>query len=931
MDTILESASILVDLSDSAAFEPLRRAFAAVGLESSLLPPGKDLAEAIRAGGIDFILVDGTLWPAVANSLPRPPRSYLIVLLIDPSLEGGAANALSSGAFDYILRDGTGWETRAANYFHALGSLRRRLSSAFGLLEQRYEDLVHALPDIVYELDESGCISFINNSVRLLGYEPADLVGQHFSVLLHEGDARAADREEILGSFYGSKTGPALSPKLFNERRSFERRTENLELRLKRKKGSAAALAMADEDVIASIISYGEVTAVGEYAKARNQGEEVFVGSVGVIRDITLRRKSEDMLRKLYQAVDQLSAGVLVADGSLAIEYVNPALLRISGSGPQNLIGRDLFGLFDIEEARAREMRSLVEAGFEVREEVLLKGGPGGAGGAVGAAAGAGVYVAFHASPVRSPSGDVTHTSVICEDVSQRRAMEELLRLAKEEAERANRAKSDFLASMGHELKSPVASILAAARLIEMGSPEPERRARSIIGNAQDLLSLLGDILDFVRFETGSNSLRKFSFPLRSFFDRTLEPYRAEAETKGLSFEVGAIPDESIYSDPDRLGRALGAIAENAVGFTHSGAVRLEALVERRGGNVPHLLIRVSDTGIGIAPEDQGRIFGPFVQLQSPYSKTGGAGIGLSLARSIVRALGGEVRLQSEPGRGSTFTILVPMGEPPGSTGADREGKGARSYRLLVVDDNEVNLEYMGAILGNAGHFVDSAASGAEALALAEERPPDAAILDIQMPGMSGIELEKRMRAYAGGRYDPSIPLFALTAFDPQDVVSAGSGFSAIFSKPFDMKLLSQSLDKAVDKAEAGWFMPRQGSEASLAKARDEIPALFAELAREVRSGDAEAFRTQAQALAGRLDAFGSDSASAALRRLALSFSWEESAVLESRIARYAEAWKSASGAAALRALGRRAGDRKAGPADGDQGRRTVDGEKGQP
>lgn len=906
MDNNIESASVLVYLSDTAAFASLSRAFASVGLESALLPPGKDLAEAIRAGGIDFILVDGPLWSAVSANLPRPPRSYLIVLLIDPTLEDGAANALSSGAFDYLLRDGMGWETRAANYFHALASLRRRLSSAFGLLEQRYEDLVHALPDIVYELDETGRISFINNSVRLLGYEPADLVGKHFSVLLHDGDARAVDREEILGSFYGSRTGLALSPKLFNERRSFERRTENLELRLKRKKGSAAALASADEDVIASIISYGEVTAVGEYAKARGQGEEVFVGSVGVIRDITLRRKSEDMLRKLYQAVDQLSAGVVVADSSLSVEYVNPAFLRLSGSGPQNLIGRDLFTLFEIEEEKARELRSLVESGFEVREEILLKG-----------TSGHGIYVAFHASPVRSPSGDVTHTSVICEDVSQRRAMEELLRLAKEEAERADRAKSDFLASMGHELKSPVASILAAARLIEMGSPDPERRARSIIASAQGLLALLSDILDFVRFETGANSLRKFSFPLRSFFERTLEPYRAEAAAKGLSFEVGAIPDESIYSDPDRLGRALGAIVDNAVSFTNTGAVRLEAAIERRGGNVPHLLIRVSDTGIGIAPEDQGRIFGPFVQLQSPYNKTGGAGIGLSLSRSIVRALGGEVRLQSEAGRGSVFTILVPMGEPPGSANVESGAVDSRTYRLLVVDDNEVNLEYMAAILGNAGHCVDRASSGAEALGLAEERPPDAAILDIQMPGMSGIELEKRMRSYAGARYDPSIPLFALTAFDPQDVVSSGSGFSAIFSKPFDMRALSQALDKAVDQAEAGWFMPKQGSESSLERAREEIPPLFEELADKARSGDAEGFRASAQSLAGRLESLGAASASASLRRLALAFSWEEGAVIESRIARYAGAWKSASGAAALRALGRRAGDRGVRGADG--------------
>jgi signal transduction histidine kinase/DNA-binding response OmpR family regulator len=927
----MPSASVLLDLADAEETESLGKALAVLGLSSSPCIGEADLSETIRRSGADFVLVDGESWPALSASLPHPPRSYLIVVLLDPKDEGGAPKALAAGAFDYILRDGPGWEGRAACYFRALGALRRRLASAFGALERRYEDLVHALPDIVYELDAEGRITFINNSVRLLGYEPAELAGQHFSVLLHDDDALAVDREEVLGWFSGSKTGPALSPKLFNERRGLDRRTENLELRLKRKKGSAAAHASAGEDVIASIISYGEVTAVGEYARSHTEGEAkggsgaegAFVGSVGVIRDITLRRKSEDMLRKLYQAVDQLSAGVIVANRDMVVEYVNPAFLRMSDQSPQDLLGRHVFSLFDITEERAAEAASLVDSGFEVREELLLKvakdpglahaAAPSGVAGATGGAnsAGAGTWVAFHASPVRSPNGDVTHASIICEDISQQRAMEELLRLAKEEAERADRAKSDFLASMSHELKSPVASILAAARLVEMGSPEPERRARSIIGSAQGLLSLLGDILDFVRFETGGNTLRKFVFPLKGFIARTVEPYRAEAVAKGLAFDVGSLPDESVYSDPDRLGRALAALLDNAVSYTDRGTVRLETAIERRGGNVPYLLLTVSDTGIGIAPEDQGRIFAPFVQLQSPYNKKGGAGIGLSLARNIVRALGGEVRLQSEPGRGSVFTILVPMGEPGGIVEEKARDEaapaGGRAYRLLVVDDNEVNLEYMAAILGNAGHKVDKASSGAEALKLAEERPPDAALLDIQMPGMSGIELERRMRAYAGSRYDAGLPIFALTAFDPQEVVDSGADFAGIFAKPFDAGLLLRAIDLAVDKGDSAGFGLVSGSSLSFERALKEVPPLFSKLSAGVESGDAESFRTAAQTLAGRLEALGAAGAVAAMRRLALAVIWEDRTVVDSRIRRFAAAW---SAAAEARRPGR-----------GDQGR----------
>jgi PAS domain S-box-containing protein len=878
---------VMLALSERQRIEVVD-AFQAEGIATAVIEtpiagsPASPLAKVLAAprenGERGFLFIDADRWEGSRASLPPAPLPFTIVVLVPVERSKEAGKIIQPDAFDYVIGGEEGWASRAAVFFRVLIALSKRFCGGLSALGRRYEDLVQSLPDIVYELDSEGYFSFINNSVRLLGYEPAELLGKHFSILLYDEDADAVDRESVLKAFHGVATGPALSPKLFNERRSIDRRTENLEVRLRRKPG------VRGDDMLVTVISYGEVTAAGEYAAGSD--DHAFMGSVGVIRDITLRRKSEEMLRKLYQAVDQLSAGILVADRAFRIEYVNPAFFKISGLSPQEVIGAELFSFFEFPAGKAEAVRGLVLEGFDADGEARI------------AREGAeGPWAALHASPVRSPSGSISHAILICEDISQRKAMEDLVSLAKEEAERANAAKSDFLASMSHELKSPVASILAAARLIEMGGPEPARRAAAIISSAQGLLDMLGDILDFVRFETGAGALRQFVFPLAPFVARVCDPYRKKAEAKGLGFDIGSVPEENLRSDPDRLGRAFGAVLDNAVSFTEKGKVRVDAAIEKRLGNVPYLTLSVSDTGPGIPPEDQGRIFAPFVQLSSPYTKRVGAGIGLSLARNIVRALGGEVRLQSEAGRGSVFTILVPAGDPEALEASKPQAVvHEQVYRLLVVDDNEVNLEYMAAILANAGHRVTLAPSGAEALRLLEVSPPDAAILDIQMPGMSGIELGRKIRGYGGGRYDSALPLVALTAFDPEEVARSGVDFDSVFDKPVDVPKLLGFLGSAVDAREApssvafaAYWAGRLGEGArAFAAARGEIPELAAQVVKAVDTGDAIALKAAGRSLGNLLGHLGDERDAASLRRLILAFADEDRTVISCRCRRFA-------------------------------------------
>lgn len=724
------------------------------------------------AASIDALVADAECAELIA-ALSKPEDLPLVGVIAPASSGAGLPRAIADAGFPMLrlCAEPRPYAEVAAWVNGAVASIARAGGRAHDSVDygQRYEDLVQALPDIVYELDVDGVITFINDSVSMLGYAPGDLIGKHYSVLLHDEDAAAVDRDRVLVDYVGYRTGVALSPKLFNERRSIERRTTDLEVRLKRKRGSKNGL----PELIGSVISYGEISSAGEYGR---DGAREFKGSVGIIRDVTLRRKSEETLRKLYQAIDQLGSCVFVLNHAFEVEYVNPAFFMLTGFAPPDVIGGNVFRFLAFLPDTVDAVRKRVQDGFEAREEALVPRMGGGQ-----------FWASLSIAPVRTPSGAITHAIAVMDDISARRSMEELLRGARLEAEEASRSKSRFISSMTHELKTPIASIIAAARSLQGGEGGP---VALILDNALRLLDILNGILDYVRSESDVGAVRRVSFRLGSFMERACGPHRATAVGKGLSFSLEADSDESVESDPDRLGRVIEILLDNAVRYTDSGSIRVTARIERLEGNVPHLIVHVADTGPGIAAQDRERIFKPFSRAEhAARGGPGGSGVGLALARNIMQILGGEVRLDTGFGIGSDFSLILPTASPVRTEAAEAAG-----YTLLLVDDNEVNLEYMRTLVENRGFRVLCAESAAEAFRVLEAHYVDACILDIQMPGYSGIELAKGIRAYAGPRYSSDLPLFAMTAHDTAALGGDEGLFAAVFPKPTDIAKLSDTV-----------------------------------------------------------------------------------------------------------------------------------------
>ncbi|HTP11999.1 MAG TPA: PAS domain S-box protein [Bacteroidota bacterium] len=627
---------------------------------------------------------------------------------------------------------------------------RKMIEAALRESEERLQKVIDTVNDGITFSDESGHFLVFNKTMEnLTGYSVDEANAGDFSALLYPNPS---DRQRALDGL-----------------------KELLETKVLREVESTITTKSGEQRVILTSTSLLELN-----------GHKMFLSAY---RDITLRRiaqkaleESEARFRGLY---DDAPVGYHELDAQGRIVRVNRKELEMLGYRAEEMIGQEVWKFSEDsktsqEAVRAKLAGTVVPKGSYERTLLTKRGMK--------------LPVLVDEHFVRDQAGKVTGIRTIIQDISLQKQAAEALREAKEAAETATRAKSQFLAVMSHEIRTPMNGVIGMTDLLlhtEL-SEEQKDYVETIKTSGETLLSIINDILDFSKIESGKIELEHHSFELKECIEEVFELLAPKAVTKSLDLLYWIDPrvPPIVVGDKLRLRQIFFNLIGNAIKFTEKGEVYASVTLDWRVANECQLHFAVKDTGIGIPKDRADRLFKAFSQVDSSTTrKYGGTGLGLAISTRLVELMGGRIWVESDEGKGSTFTFTAKIGVP-GDTVAlptvvvrakvpELQGK-----RVLIVDDNSTNLRVLQLQCEYWGMVVRTTNSPHEALEwVCKGDPFDIAILDMLMPNMNGIQLAAEI---AKQRPKESLPLLLLTSTGTNDenVRRNAHLFSSTVSKP---------------------------------------------------------------------------------------------------------------------------------------------------
>ncbi|GBG15486.1 ATPase [Novimethylophilus kurashikiensis] len=534
-------------------------------------------------------------------------------------------------------------------------------------------------------------------------------------------------------------------------------------------------------------------------------------GGVAVFSDITARKHAEEEIhslnasleqkiqartaelrqqaRYLRTLIDALPLWVWLKDTQSRYLAINLAAASTHGLRPQELIGKSDFDVHapDIgETVRVDDLQVMASRTSKTAEEIQTT--PNGE-----------VWMETFKSPVLDEDGTVLGTVGFARDISDRKATEAAREAALAEAQRLAKARSDFLAQMSHELRTPLNGILGYAQILLRDKSLSERQTTAInviMKSGEHLLNLINDILDFAKIEARKTVLYPSDIPFIRFLDGLCEMVAIKATQKKLVFRHAFADDlpQVIHADEKRLRQILLNLLSNAVKFTDHGEVIFRVSLDKQGV----MRFEVSDTGPGIAEEEQQAIFQPFEQGGTMRHRIGGTGLGLAISREYARLMGGEINVHSILGQGSTFWLELKVDALdhqalPAAIEHHIVGYEGPRRHILIVDDVVENRLLLVDKLSELGFLVTEAANGKEAWEIALQQHPDLICMDVIMPDIDGLELTRRLRSRPEFADTPIVAVSASIS-DEHRQTALDAGMNAFIAKPIDFNACLRTL-----------------------------------------------------------------------------------------------------------------------------------------